>query len=147
MFSLNDLNNPWIIGIGTPVIAGLILYFVFGIGKSKKVIEQNGGKGGDVKAVGENGVAIGGKGGGGGPGGKGGDGGSSEGIGDNIFVMGGEGGEAGQANRGGKGGRSPLHVLMKDYPDKYKEISKTFGITEEMAKKYGKGGDGANPLK
>jgi hypothetical protein len=28
-------TNPWVIGIGTPIIAGLILYFVFGIGKPK----------------------------------------------------------------------------------------------------------------
>jgi hypothetical protein len=29
------LANPWVIGIGTALIAGLILYFVFGIGKPK----------------------------------------------------------------------------------------------------------------
>ncbi len=28
--------NPWVIGIGTAVIAGLVLYFVFGIGKPKR---------------------------------------------------------------------------------------------------------------
>jgi len=28
-------TNPWVIGIGTAVIAGLILRFVFGVGKSK----------------------------------------------------------------------------------------------------------------
>lgn len=30
------LNNPWIIGIGVTVIGGLILYYFFGIGKTKK---------------------------------------------------------------------------------------------------------------
>jgi hypothetical protein len=138
-------SNPWVIGVGASVIAGLILYYFFGIGKTQKVLEQKGGRGGDVKIIGKNNVAIGGKGGGGGPGGKGGDGGSSEATGDNIFAMGGEGGEAGQTDRGGKGGRGPLHVLMEDYPEKWKEISDKFNITEEDAKKYGKGGDGASP--
>lgn len=32
--------NPWVIGIGTAVIAGLILYFGFGIGKSKPKHDQ-----------------------------------------------------------------------------------------------------------
>ncbi len=30
------LNYPLIVGIGSSVIAGLILYFIFGIGKDKK---------------------------------------------------------------------------------------------------------------
>jgi hypothetical protein len=34
------LTNPWVIGIGTAVIAGLILRFVFGIGKSKPKHDQ-----------------------------------------------------------------------------------------------------------
>jgi hypothetical protein len=29
------LRNPWVIGIGSAVIAGLILYYAFGIGKAK----------------------------------------------------------------------------------------------------------------
>jgi hypothetical protein len=29
------VSNPWFIGIGASVIAGLLLYFVFGIGKTK----------------------------------------------------------------------------------------------------------------
>ncbi len=141
---MNILNNPWVIGVGVTVIGGLILYYIFGIGKTKKV-EHNGGHGGSAKATGQNSSAIGGKGGGGGPGGKGGHGGSAETFGDNSFAMGGEGGEAGQLDRGGKGGRGPLHALMEDYPDKAKEIFSTFGITEEMANRIGKGGDGANP--
>jgi hypothetical protein len=142
---MNFLNDPWIVGIGVTVIAGLILYYVFGIGKPIKDDNQKGGRGGDAKVHGLNNAAIGGKGGGGGPGGNGGDGGGAEVVGDNSFAMGGEGGEAGQIDRGGKGGRGPLHALMEDYPGKYKEISEKFGITEEMAKTIGKGGDGAGP--
>jgi hypothetical protein len=108
--------------------------------------QGKGGKGGDVKVRGNNNTAIAGKGGGGGLFGKGGDGGSVEGEGDNIFAIGGEGGEAGQLGQAGKGGRGPLHVLMEDYPEKAKEIFETFGITEEMAKTIGKGGDGETPL-
>lgn len=106
-----------------------------------------GGKGGNASVVGSNSTAIGGKGGAGGPGGNGGDGGSAEANGNNSFAMGGEGGEAGQVDRGGRGGRGPLHVLMEDHPEKFKEISETFGITEEMAKTIGKGGDGGGPIK
>lgn len=108
---------------------------------------SSGGRGGNASAIGANSRAIGGRGGAGGRGGHGGDGGSAESAGDNSFAMGGEGGEAGQTDRGGRGGRGPLHVLMEDYPEKFKEISKTFGITEEMAKDIGKGGDGAEPVK
>jgi hypothetical protein len=144
---LNFFSNPWVIAIGGAFIGGLLLYYCFGIGKSQKIIEQMGGRGGDAKIRGKDGVAIGGKGGGAGLGGKGGDGGNSDGVGDNVFAMGGEGGEAGQEDRGGKGGRGPLHVLMEDYPEKFKEVAAQFGITEEMAKKYGKGGDGAPPIK
>jgi hypothetical protein len=111
--------------------------------KSNKEVGK-GGRGGNAKATGLNATAIGGKGGGSGPGGKGGDGGSGEAVGDNVFVMGGEGGEAGQVDRGGKGGRGPLHILMEDYPERFKEISKNFGITEEMAETIGRGGDGAS---
>jgi len=32
----NLLTNPWIIGIGTTIIAALLLYYIFGIGKEKK---------------------------------------------------------------------------------------------------------------
>lgn len=104
-----------------------------------------GGRGGNAKVNDINSTAIGGRGGSGGPRGKGGDGGNAEAIGPNSFAMGGEGGEAGQVDRGGMGGRGPLHVLMEDHPEKFKEISKTFGITEEMAKTIGRGGNGGNP--
>lgn len=109
-------------------------------------INTGGGRGGDAKTSGFNSRAIGGKGGGGGPRGKGGDGGHAEALGDNSFAMGGEGGEAGQIDRGGKGGRGPLHALLEDHPDEAKDIFEKFGITEEMAKTIGKGGDGASPL-
>jgi hypothetical protein len=99
-----------------------------------------GGRGGNASVSG-NGTAIGGKGGAGGPGGKGGAGGDAH-VDGEGFSMGGEGGEAGQQDRGGKGGRGPLHVLMEDYPEKFKEIAQRFGVTEDMAKKIGKGGDG-----
>lgn len=99
-----------------------------------------GGRGGNASVLGD-GTAVGGRGGGGGIGGKGGDGGDAH-IAGNGFAMGGDGGEAGQEDRGGKGGRGPLHVLMEDYPEKFKEISEEFGITEDMAKEIGKGGDG-----
>lgn len=33
---VNFFNNPWVLGIGGSVIAGLILYNFFGIGKAKK---------------------------------------------------------------------------------------------------------------
>jgi len=33
-------TNPWVIGIGTAIIAGLVLRFVFGIGKSKPKHDQ-----------------------------------------------------------------------------------------------------------
>lgn len=108
---------------------------------------SSGGRGGNASVFGVNSSAIGGKGGGGGPGGKGGDGGDAHSVGDNSFTVGGEGGEAGQIDRGGRGGRGPLHVLMEDHPEKFKEISETFGITEEMAKTIGKGGDGGGPVK
>lgn len=32
---MDIINNPWIIGIGVTVIGGLILYYLFGIGKPK----------------------------------------------------------------------------------------------------------------
>ena len=99
-----------------------------------------GGRGGNAIVSG-NGTAIGGKGGAAGVGGNGGDGGDALIDGDG-FAMGGEGGESGQIDRGGKGGRGPLHALMEDYPEKFKEVAKVFGVTEEMAKKFGKGGDG-----
>lgn len=102
----------------------------------------SGGRGGDAKVSGNDSTAIGGKGGGGGPNGKGGDGGNVEANGDNVFAMGGEGGESGQLDRGGRGGRGPLEVLINDHPEKWKEISKNFDLSEEEAKKYGKGGDG-----
>jgi len=138
-------TNPWIIGIGTAVVAGLILYYIFGIGKKKEVENGKGGRGGNASVAGLNSTAIGGKGGKGGLIGKGGDGGNARVLGNNSFAMGGQGGEAGQKNRGGSGGRGPLHVLMEDYPEKFKEISKKFGITEDMARNIGKGGDGGNP--
>jgi hypothetical protein len=34
---------------------------------------------------------------------------------------------------------------MEDHQEKFKEISEKFGITEEVAKKIGKGGDGGVP--
>ena len=107
---------------------------------------NSGGKGGrGGSAVGINGgKAIGGRGGRGGIG-NGGEGGNSTAFGKGSFSMGGEGGEAGQQNRGGKGGHGSLHVLKEDYPEKFKEISETFGITEDMAKEIGKGGDGGDP--
>ncbi|MFA6177499.1 MAG: hypothetical protein WC694_01230 [Candidatus Paceibacterota bacterium] len=33
---VNFLNNPWTIGVGVTVLGGLILYYLFGIGKPKK---------------------------------------------------------------------------------------------------------------
>jgi hypothetical protein len=165
------ITNPWFVGIGVTVIGGLVLYYGFDIGKNApsknynltsqhqsggitageiNIIAEsnsNGGKGGDASAVGTNSTAIGGKGGGAGPYGKGGNGGDASVVGDNSFAMGGEGGEAGQYDRPAKGGRGPLQVLMEDFPAKWKEISKTFGLTEEDAKKYGRGGDGAYPVK
>lgn len=138
------LMNPWTV----TVIGGLIISsisYMFSVRNEKKIKLNNGGHGGNAEVTGSNSVAIGGKGGGGGPGGRGGDGGSGKATGDNIFVIGGEGGEAGQLDRGGKGGRGPLHVLMEEYPDEFKEITKTFGITEKMAKTIGKGGDGGDP--
>jgi len=147
------------------IISGIIILFILVIIFYKKIkqiwfeipffkggiethTQENwkGGQGGNAKAGGSKSTAIGGKGGNGGPWGKGGDGGNAETTTDNSFVMGGEGGEAGQIDRVGKGGRGPLHVLMEDYPEKFREISDNFGITEEMAKKYGKGGNGKSPL-
>ena len=68
------INSQWIVEIGITVIGGvvcgLILYYVFGIGRSKKLNDSQGGRGGNAKVIGSNGVAIGGKGGGTGPGGK-----------------------------------------------------------------------------
>ena len=106
---------------------------------------NSGGRGGNATSIGQSSTAIAGKGGAGGPGGKGGDGGDAHAEGDHSLAMGGEGGEAGQKDRGGRGGRGPLHVLMEEHPERFKEISGTFGITEEMAKTIGKGGDGAGP--
>lgn len=148
---LSFLNNPLVNGIAATVIGGvivgLILYYFFGIGRSPKDVESKGGPGGSVKIGGQNnGTAIGGNAGGGGPGGQGGAGGSVEISGDNEgFAMGGEGGESGQVDRGGKGGRGPLQVIMEVHPEVWREISHTFGITPEDAMKYGRGGDGAGP--
>jgi hypothetical protein len=36
MYGMEFFSNLWVIGIGVAVIAGLILYFVFGIGKPKR---------------------------------------------------------------------------------------------------------------
>ncbi len=135
--------NPWIITIGGGVIVILILYYIFGIGKQKSDLSK-GGRGGDALASGINSTAIGGKGGGSGPGGQGGNGGNAEANEDNSFVMGGEGGESGQIDRGGKGGRGPLHVLMEDHPKEWRKVSKIFNIKKEDANKYGKGGDGSS---
>lgn len=99
-----------------------------------------GGRGGSAVGI-NGGKARGGNGGRGGIG-SGGDGGSATAFGKDSFSQGGEGGDAGQNNRGGKGGRGPLHVLMEDHPEEFKEISEKFGITEDMAKELGKGGDG-----
>ena len=131
------LLHPWTIAIGGTVVATLIIYHLFGIGKNSKNI-SSGGKGGDAKVSGKNSVALGGIGGGGGPGGKGGDGGAAEAIGDNAFAMGGEGGEAGQVDRGGRGGRSPLEILG---------IPNTQLPDGTHLWDYGKGGDGAGPIK
>lgn len=141
---LELIKNPWIIGVGTAVIAGLILYHIFGIGKKNNINSGKSGHGGNAIANGSKSTAIGGRGGKGGLG-KGGDGGDAFAQGDGSFSIGGEGGDAARNNRGGKGGRGPLHVLMEDIPDKFKEISESFGITEDLAKKIGKGGDGGNP--
>jgi hypothetical protein len=131
---------------------GYVFHLKFPIlfGEFSKEIKQQmdiGGTGGSVKIGGQNsGTAIGGDAGGGGPGGQGGAGGGVEIAGDNNgFVMGGEGGEAGQADRGGKGGRGPLEVLQEQDPEMAKEIMQTFNISEEEAKTYGRGGDGAGP--
>jgi hypothetical protein len=131
-----------LIGLLLSVI-GIIVAIYFGLKPDDK--KHGGGRGGNAKTFGFNSTAIGGKGGGGGPRGSGGDGGHAESIGDNSFTMGGEGGEVGQLDRGGKGGRGPLHALREDYPEKAKEIFDKFGITEEMAKTIGKGGDGGGP--
>ncbi|KXJ98083.1 MAG: hypothetical protein UZ19_OD1000803 [Parcubacteria bacterium OLB19] len=77
-------------------------------------------------------------GGGGGPGGKGGDGGSAEIVGDNGFAMGGEGGEAGQLDRGGREGRSPLEISG---------VPNTQLPDGTHLWDYGRGGDGASPIK
>lgn len=142
------MNDPIAIGflvtVVGGVIVGLILYHVFGIGK-QTTDGGRGGRGGNAKVKGANGIAIGGRGGAGGPGGNGGDGGHANVVGDDSLAMGGEGGEAGQIDRGGRGGRGPLHVLMEDHPEKAKEIFERFGITEEEAKTIGRGGDGASP--
>lgn len=103
-------------------------------GKTSAPVISAGGKGGNASVKGS-GTAIGGKGGGGGPGGKGGDGGNAHVDGDG-FAMGGEGGEAGQLERGGRGGRSPLEIL--GFPN----------ITLPDGSKlweYGRGGDGGDP--
>jgi|SRR3989344_1988998 len=125
-----------LIGLMIAIGGGLILYHVFGIGKTNKPVHK-GGKGGDAKVSGNNSVAVGGIGGGAGPGGKGGDGGSAEVVGDNAFAMGGEGGEAGQADRGGRGGRSPLEILG---------VPNTKLPDGTYLWDYGKGGDGADPI-
>ncbi len=127
--------------LDVPNVSSAIEY-LFGI--SERDMNSAGGKGGNAIAFGLSSTAIGGRGGGGGAYGKGGDGGNAEAYGDGVFAMGGEGGGAGQKDRGGKGGRGPLHVLMEDYPEKYKEISEAFGITEEEARTIGKGGDGGS---
>jgi hypothetical protein len=147
LFSYMSINWLEIVAYSVSgIIVGLILYHVFGIGKKDKIRVNRGGPGGKASSLGKNSVAIGGKGGRGGVGGHGGDGGSAIAVDDNSFAMGGEGGEAGGENGGGKGGRGPLHVLMEDYPEMFKEISEQFGITEDMAKKIGKGGDGGKSL-
>lgn len=128
------------------IVAVITIFVAIHLAKKSNKETGKGGRGGNAKATGSNATAIGGKGGGAGPGGKGGDGGNGEAVGDNVFVMGGEGGEAGQKDRGGKGGRGPLHVLMEDYPEKFKDISNKFDITEEMAKTIGRGGDGASSV-
>lgn len=95
------------------VIFGGTWWILIHQSKDKPTIEYiqqgNGGKGGSA-SVGGNGVAIGGAGGGSGPGGRGGDGGSGYVAGDG-FAIGGEGGEAGQADRGGRGGRGPDEIM------------------------------------
>lgn len=131
------LLHPWTIAIGGAVAAGLILHYIFGVGKNVRTT-HNGGKGGDAKVSGNNSVAIGGIGGGSGPGGKGGDGGSAEAAGDNSFAMGGEGGEAGQAGRGGRGGRSPFEILG---------VPNTQLPDGTYLWDRGKGGNGADPVR
>lgn len=37
----NFLYNPWVIGIGVTVVGGLVLYYVFGVGRTRKVINRN----------------------------------------------------------------------------------------------------------
>ncbi len=34
---IDIISNPWVYGIGVTVIGGLILYFIFGVGKDKKI--------------------------------------------------------------------------------------------------------------
>ncbi|MDR3417917.1 MAG: hypothetical protein P4L83_17225 [Nevskia sp.] len=75
--------------------------------KSPPSTPGQGGKGGDTKVFGSNGIAV------GGPGGKGGDGGGGEAHGDNAKVFGSEGGQAGQAGgQGGRGGRSGAELVV-----------------------------------
>src|SRR4051812_12120781 len=82
-------------------ITFLLVYFIKPLRqwmfKKKKIptIVNSGGKGGNATVVGQYGNAIGGRGGGTGPGGQGGDGGSAEAKGDHGFAIGGDGGEAG----------------------------------------------------
>ena len=145
------------LGIGITVLVILVIIFRrrisevgFQIPLFRALIKlsgdkSSGGRGGNATVVGSKGTAIGGKGGASGPGGKGGDGGDAHAVGDGSSARGGEAGEAGQADRGGKGGRGPLHVLMEDDPEKAKEILERYGISEEKAKEYGRGGDGSPP--
>ena len=36
----NFFYNPWIVGIGVAIIAGLILHYILGVGKKSKTIKE-----------------------------------------------------------------------------------------------------------
>jgi hypothetical protein len=39
---MDILANPWVVGIGTAIIAGLVLYYAFGIGRTKHMRHKTG---------------------------------------------------------------------------------------------------------
>lgn len=127
-------QQVWWIRFAIGAIAGGFLFVVIPAIVAPKPLPGQGGAGGSAH-VGGSGMAIGGRGGGGGPGGAGGAGGGGSVAGDGV-VIGGDGGEAGQVDRGGRGGMSPLQRM---------------GVPNEKLPDgtwlwdRGRGGDGGNP--